>query len=92
MDSDPKSPRRGRRSNRGPLDLRGWTLGLEFALTILVVVALGYWADVKLETSPWILVVSLFVGFGGALYSLVLKVDRLGRPRDGDGVPKERRR
>jgi hypothetical protein len=65
----------------GPETLRGITWGLEFGLTIAVFVGIGYFADQKLGTGPWLLVLSLFLGFGGALYSLVRKADRTSTPR-----------
>ena len=59
--------------------------GLQFGLTILVFVGIGWWLDSKLGTRPWLLVALTFVGFGGALYSLVRRVsppsDREGRKR-----------
>ncbi len=37
------------------------TLGLDFALTVLLLSLLGYWLDNKYDTSPmWVLICSLF--------------------------------
>lgn len=54
--------------------LSGLSLGFQFGATILVFVGIGWWVDARLGTSPWILVLSVFLGFAGALYSLVLRV------------------
>jgi len=60
--------------------------GLVFGLTILVFVGIGWWLDAKLGSSPWLLILLTFVGFGGALYSLVRRVSPPGdtRPKRGD--------
>lgn len=51
------------------------TAGLQFGLTILVFVGAGWWLDRKLGTSPWLLLALTMVGFFGALYSLVRRMD-----------------
>ncbi|MFN0208081.1 MAG: AtpZ/AtpI family protein [Planctomycetota bacterium] len=58
-----------------PPSLNHYSAGLEFALTILVFVGIGWWLDGWLNTSPWLLVVFLFVGFSSSLYLLVKKVN-----------------
>jgi putative F0F1-ATPase subunit (Ca2+/Mg2+ transporter) len=56
--------------------------GLQFALTILAFLGIGFWLDSKLGTSPWLLLALTFVGFAGAFYSLVR---RIFPPGDGKG-------
>lgn len=51
-------------------------LGLQFAATIGVFAVAGWWADGKLHTRPWLLIVGVFLGFGLGLYSMILKVPR----------------
>jgi F0F1-type ATP synthase assembly protein I len=54
--------------------LRYAGVGIQFAGTFLVTGALGWWLDGKLGTSPWLLLVGIFLGAAGGFYSLVLKV------------------
>jgi F0F1-type ATP synthase assembly protein I len=90
MDVDSKDPE-DRDLGRGPRtrgDSKGnpsgkdggvpqhYTAGLEFALTILVFVAIGWWLDSKFATSPWLLIGFLFLGFFSALYSLTRRVSQ----------------
>jgi F0F1-type ATP synthase assembly protein I len=49
-------------------------VGLQFAGTFLATGALGWWLDGKFGTSPWLLLVGIFLGAGGGFYSLVLQV------------------
>ncbi|MFL5577328.1 MAG: AtpZ/AtpI family protein [Gemmatimonadaceae bacterium] len=44
--------------------------GLEFAATFLVFLFLGRWLDGRLGTTPWLTMIFLFVGAGGAFYSM----------------------
>jgi F0F1-type ATP synthase assembly protein I len=48
---------------------------LEAVFAILIAGGLGYWADSRWGTSPWLLLVGFAVGFG----SFVLRLIRLGR-------------
>jgi F0F1-type ATP synthase assembly protein I len=45
-------------------------LGLQFALVILLSVFLGQWLDRRFGTEPWLLLVGVFLGAGGAFYSM----------------------
>ena len=49
-------------------------LGIQFAATMGVLGALGYWADTRLGTGPWLLVVGIFLGAVGGFVSLVKQV------------------
>lgn len=55
------------------------SVGLQFAATIGVFAFLGYWADGKLGTDPWLLIVGVFLGFALGLVSLISKLS----PRNG---------
>ena len=61
-------------------------VGLQFAATVAVFALLGWWGDGKLGTSPWLLLVGAFAGFGLGFYSLVSKFGRTPphapRPKD----------
>ena len=54
--------------------LRFAGVGVQYALTILVLTMAGIWLDNKFETSPLFLVVLLLVGFGGATWVLIREV------------------
>ena len=49
-------------------------IGLQFALVILVFTGVGYWLDKRLGSSPWFLLVFVFLGAAGGFYSMVRKV------------------
>ena len=54
--------------------LRYAGVGFQFAGTFLVTGALGWWLDGKLGTSPWLLLVGIFLGAAGGFASLVLRI------------------
>jgi F0F1-type ATP synthase assembly protein I len=58
-------------------------IGLQFALTILVFVFAGVWLDKRLGTSPWFVLVFVFVGAGGGFYSMYRRVTAAQRKTDG---------
>jgi len=49
-------------------------LGFQLAASIAIFALGGWWLDGKLGTSPWLLIVGVFTGFGGGLYSLIKRV------------------
>ncbi len=54
-------------------------LGLQLAVTVIVMVFLGIWLDDKFSTKPWMTVIFSFLGIATALYSFlrsVLKSDK----------------
>jgi F0F1-type ATP synthase assembly protein I len=61
-------------------------VGLQFAATLAVFALLGWWGDGKLGTSPWLLLIGVFAGFGLGFYSLVSKFAKPSshapRPKD----------
>jgi ATP synthase protein I len=72
-------------------------IGIQFALVILIFTAAGIWLDKRLGTSPWLLIVCVFLGAGGAFYSIYQKamaaqrrdVERRARQRAESGDRKE---
>lgn len=66
------------KSSRGPQGLgdlgRYAGLGLQFALTMAVLGALGWWLDGKFGTLPWLLVTGVLVGALGGFVRIVKAV------------------
>ena len=54
--------------------LRFAGVGVQYALTILVMTLLGIWLDDRTGTAPLFLLVFLLLGFGGATWSLIQQV------------------
>jgi hypothetical protein len=55
--------------------------GLQLAVTLVVFVLAGQWADRKFGTEGLLTVLAVLLGFGGTLYSLIRT---LNRPPDDD--------
>jgi hypothetical protein len=51
-------------------------LGIQLAVSVVVFVFIGQWADKKLGTGGILTLVGAFLGFGGTLYSLVRSLNR----------------
>jgi F0F1-type ATP synthase assembly protein I len=62
--------------------------GFQFAAMVVASVYAGNWLDMKLGTSPWLLIVFVFLGAALGFYSLyrnLMKGQRLGdRRHSGD--------
>jgi len=58
----------------GPLRYAG--LGVQLAVTILVGVLLGQWADRKAGTDGVFTMLGALLGFGGTLYSLIRELSK----------------
>jgi hypothetical protein len=56
-------------------------LGIQLAMSVLVFVLAGQWADRKLGTGGILTVVAAFLGFGGTMYWLIRALNR----KDGGG-------
>jgi len=56
-------------------------LGIQLAVSLVVSVLVGQWADRELGTGGIITILAAFVGFGGTMYSLIRTLNR----KDGDG-------
>jgi len=71
----------GRTGISGP-ELAG--AGVQFALLLVLSSFAGIWVDKQLGTSPWFLIVLVFVGAAAAFYSFyhkLMKGQRLGERR-----------
>lgn len=44
--------------------------GLQFALTIVIFTFLGIWLDNRLHSSPWFVLICVFVGAAAGFYSI----------------------
>ena len=53
-------------------------VGLQFGFAIMLFTFFGYWLDKRFGTSPWLLLLCVFVGAGAAFYHLYERV--IGRP------------
>jgi F0F1-type ATP synthase assembly protein I len=58
-------------------------IGFQFAVVILVFTGIGYWLDRRLGTSPWLLVLGVFAGAAGGIFSMYKKVTAVQR-READ--------
>ena len=65
------------------LDLGSFAgVGLQFAISIIVFLLLGQWADRKFGTSPLFLLLGVFIGGGGSFYSMYRRVSAAQRADD----------
>ena len=69
-----KTPDPGGGKTPGPMRYAG--LGVQLAVSLLVFVLVGQWADKKLGTNGILTIVAAFVGFGGTMYSLIRSLNR----------------
>lgn len=72
-------PEPGGGKSPGPMRYAG--LGIQLAVSLVVFVLIGQWADRKLGTGGIVTILAAFLGFGGTMYSLIRTLNR----RDGDG-------
>jgi hypothetical protein len=54
-------------------------LGIQLAVSLLVFVWVGQWADRKLGTGGVLTIVAALAGFGGTMYSVIRKLNREGK-------------
>jgi F0F1-type ATP synthase assembly protein I len=69
-------------------------VGVQFAAVILVFVFAGVWLDKRLGTSPWFVLIGVFVGATAGFYSMYSKIMAAQR-RDAErkaAEDRERRR
>ena len=64
-------------------------VGLQFGFSIVLFAFAGYWLDKKLGTSPWLLILLVFVGAGAAFYSMYRRLfPPKSPPKTPPGAPK----
>jgi len=77
MPADPEPPR-DREAKAGLYALSG--MGLEFGAAVGLGVALGWWIDTKLDSSPWGILIGVALGFTAGLMRIVRETrNRFGR-------------
>jgi len=54
-------------------------LGIQLAVSLVVFVLVGQWADRKLGTNGIVTIAAAFLGFGGTMYSLIRTLNRKDR-------------
>ena len=57
--------------------------GAQFVLAILLFLYIGKWLDAKLGTSPWLLMIGVFVGAAAGFYSFYRRIMSSSRERNG---------
>lgn len=84
MQVDPREPER-----RASTQAFGrYAVGLQFAGTVGLFVVLGWWADRKLGTTPWLLLAGALLGIVGSFISLISKVKALDSTRSPPRPPR----
>jgi ATP synthase protein I len=71
-----RDPRTEGRHKIGTSGMAYAGLGMQFVVALLLFLYLGQWADRKLGTAPWMLLLGVFVGAGGAFYSMYRRLTR----------------
>ena len=64
-------------------------LGLQFAVSIIAFFFVGQWLDGKFGTTPWLLIIGVFLGGGASFYSMYRK---LSSAQARDDVARKARR
>jgi len=59
--------------------------GLQFALSLVVFAFLGIWLDKRLGSSPWFVLICVFVGAGAGFYSIYRKLMGPAKRDSGGG-------
>ena len=49
-------------------------LGLQLAVTVIVMVFLGIWLDKKFDTNPWLTIICSLLGISAGLYNFIKTV------------------
>jgi F0F1-type ATP synthase assembly protein I len=64
----------GRDPSKPPAGAEYAGAGLQFALTLVVFMFLGIWLDKRLGSSPWFVLICVFVGAAAGFYSIYRKL------------------
>jgi F0F1-type ATP synthase assembly protein I len=59
--------------------------GLQLALTLVVFMFLGLWLDKRLGSSPWFVIICVFIGAAAGFYSLYRKLMSATNRTNGPG-------
>jgi F0F1-type ATP synthase assembly protein I len=63
-------------------------VGVQFAATLVVFAFLGIWLDKRFGSSPWFVLVCVFVGAAAGFYSLYRKLMSATNRTGGTGRPR----
>jgi ATP synthase protein I len=77
----PRPDARSRQSRSTGAEFAG--LGLQLGMSIALFAFLGWWLDERLGTSPWLLLLLVFLGAAAGFYSIYRRVFP-GSPPGGD--------
>jgi F0F1-type ATP synthase assembly protein I len=67
---DHSGHRQGDAGDKGVSGAAFASMGLQFAVSLIVFVFLGQWADRRFDTSPLFLILGVFVGGGASFYAI----------------------
>jgi ATP synthase protein I len=59
-------------------------LGLEMAISVVIGMAIGWWLDGRLGTTPWLMVVWIGFGFAAGVRSLWRSAKKMEREMEKD--------
>jgi ATP synthase protein I len=80
--ADDKISGRDQRAGPSPASFAG--AGVQFVVSILLFLYIGKWLDAKFGTSPWLLMLGVFLGAGAGFYSFYRRIMAASRSdRDG---------
>ena len=65
-------PNAGKSTGQRPADMAG--IGVQFIVVLLAFLYAGKWLDARLGTSPWLLMLGVFLGFGLSLLYIYRKL------------------
>lgn len=66
-------------------DLRHINIGLEFLVSTLIGVGIGYWLDLYFKTSPWLLLLGLLIGTASGfvrVYRFISELEEVQKNKD----------
>ena len=81
----PANPRDGKGPGAGGLA----GVGLGFAASVALFLFLGMWADGKLGTSPWLLILGAFIGGAGGFWSMYRRLVVAPRQKDPETMDRK---
>ena len=76
---------RGVTDAAGRSETRGWAIGIEFVGTVLVGAFIGYLLDTWLNTTPWLMLVLLVLGFAAGTMRAMKTSNQFDADPSNDG-------
>ena len=62
-------------------------MGIQLALAVVILFFVGRWLDNRWGTSPWLMLVGIFIGIVGGLIRFVRTAMEVGREEDAEEPP-----